>query len=207
MLNELGSPKEMSSNFKSIYHPNSLIDYLLILIPYSLYPVFQYLFYNRLIIASQWTDVRLYIILYLPLIVIGLWRRSAALALFWITVLTSQLFMITTQSNGFYGSQTIIWTLLLLVLLALAVYLIWKYRNDLQIVIFGLMSLTMCILGSILSILNLTDYSLGPLSRSLVIIYSYVNSMAFYGLMAAMALFILSASRQVRWLGLAFMRS
>ncbi len=202
MLNELGSPNEMGSNFKSVYRPNGLIDYLLILIPYSLYPVLQYIFYHRLVAFSQWVDVRLYVILYIPLIALVLWRRSAAVSLFWITILVSQLIWITLGSNGFYGNQIFFWAILLLALLALSGYLIWKHRNDLQIVTFGLMSLTMCILGSILSLLNLTDYSLGPLSRSLVILYSFVNNIAFYGLMAAMALFFLPANRQVRWLGL-----
>lgn len=202
MLDELGSPKDLGSNFKSVYHPYGLIDYLLILIPYSLYPVLQYIFYNWLAAYSQWADVRLYVILYTPLIALVLWRRSAAVSLFWITILVYQLIWIALRSSGFYGNQVYLWGILLLALLALAGYLLWKHRNDLQIVTFGSMSLTMCILGSILSLLNLTDYSLGPLSRSLVILSSFVNNIAFYGLMAAMALFFLPANRQVRWLGL-----
>jgi hypothetical protein len=201
MLDELGSPKDLGRNFKTIYHPNGLIDFLLIFVPYLFYPLLNN-FYNNLLPVYQWADVRLDILIHLPLIAIGLWRKSAALTLFWVIVIVNQLFFIVLQTNGYYGIQSIIWALLLLALLALAGYVIWKYKNDLQILTFGLMSLTMCVLGNVLSTLNLTDYSLGTVSRSLVLVYSYVNNMAFYGLMAAMALFFLPANRQVRWLGL-----
>lgn len=201
MLDELGSPKDLGRNFKTIYHPNGLIDFLLIFVPYLFYPLLNN-FYNNLLPVYQWADVRLDILIHLPLIAIGLWRKSAALTLFWVIVIVNQLFFIVLQTNGYYGIQSIIWALLLLALLALAGYVIWKYKNDLQILTFGLMPLTMCVLGNVLSTLNLTDYSLGTVSRSLVLVYSYVNNMAFYGLMAAMALFFLPANRQVRWLGL-----
>jgi hypothetical protein len=201
MLDELGSPKDLGRNFKTIYHPNGLIDFLLIFVPYLFYPLLNN-FYNNLLPVYQWADVRLDILIHLPLIAIGLWRKSAALTLFWVIVILNQLFFIVLQTNGYYGIQSIIWALLLLALLALAGYVIWKYKNDLQILTFGLMPLTMCVLGNVLSTLNLTDYSLGTVSRSLVLIYSYVNSLASYGLMAAMALFFLPTNRQVRWLGL-----
>lgn len=201
MLDELGSPKDLGRNFKTIYHPNGLIDFLLIFVPYLFYPLLNN-FYNNLLPVYQWADVRLDILIHLPLIAIGLWRKSAALTLFWVIVIVNQLFFIVLQTNGYYGIQSIIWALLLLALLALAGYVILKYKNDLQILTFGLMPLTMCVLGNVLSTLNLTDYSLGTVSRSLVLVYSYVNNMAFYGLMAAMALFFLPANRQVRWLGL-----
>ena len=201
VLNELGSPKEMGRNFKTVHHPNGLIDFLLIFVPYLLYPLLNS-FYSNLMPVYRWADVRLDILIHLPLIAIGLWRKSAALTLFWIAVIVNQLFFIVLHTNRYYGVQTVIWAVLLLALIALAVYLIWKYKGDLQIVVFGLMSLTMCTLGSILSILNLTNYSLGPLSRSLVILSSYTDGLTFYGLMAAMVLFFLPTNRQVRWLGL-----
>jgi len=106
------------------------------------------------------------------------------------------------QMDWYYGMQTVIWALLLLALLILAGYIVWQNRNDLLILVFGLVPLSMCILGSILSALHPTNYSLGAIARSLLVLHSYVGNMMFYGLMATMALFFLPANRQIRWLAL-----
>ena len=201
MIHELGSPKDMGRNFQELYRPNRFIDYLLILLPYFLYPYLNTL-YSTLMPRYSWADIRLDILIHLPLVAVGLWRRSAPLTLFWATILISQLFIITVQMDLYYGIQTAFWAFLLLTLLALAGSLIWKHKNDLLIVIFGLVPLSMCILGNILSTLHIADYSFGPIGQSLLLIYSSVNSVIFYIMMLAMAAYFLAASRQFRWLAL-----
>src|SRR6266498_1512925 len=83
IMAELGSPQDMSGGFKAIYRNDRLIDYLFIAIPYLLYPFLNTL-YISLMSKYSWADVRLDILIHLPLVVIGLWRRSAPLTLFWI---------------------------------------------------------------------------------------------------------------------------
>lgn len=201
MIHELGSPKDMSRNFQELYRPNRFVDYLLILIPYFLYPYLNSL-YSNLMPRYSWADIRLDILIHLPLVAVGLWRRSAPLTLFWAAILISQLFTITLQMDLYYGIQTAFWAFLLLMLLALAGSLIWKHKNDLLLVTFGLMPLSMCILGNILSTLHITDYSLGSVGQSLLLIYSSVNTVIFYIMMLAMALYFLPVNRSFRWLAL-----
>jgi len=88
LMNELGSPKAMASGLKAVYRPDRFIDYLLILIPYFFYPYLN-LLYNSLTPKYSWVDVRLDVAIHLPLIAIGLWRKSAPLTLFWTTILVA----------------------------------------------------------------------------------------------------------------------
>lgn len=203
LMNELGSPKEMGKGLKAVHRPDRLIDYLLIAIPYIFYPFLNSL-YTSLMPKYSWADVRLDILIHLPLIAIGLWRRSAPLALFWITIIVSQLFFITTQIYWHYGIQTIFWALLLLALLTLGGYIVWKNRHDLLIVVFGLLPLSMCIIGSILSVVHPTSYtSYGILDQSLLASYLSIRDSMFYLILATMALFFLLTNREIRWLALA----
>ena len=202
LMNELGSPKDMGAGFKELYRPSGWIDFLLIVVPYFFYPYLNSL-YASLMPTYSWADLRLDIVIHLPLIAIGLWRRSAPLTLFWITVTVFQLLIITTEIYWYYGIQTVFWAFLLLVLLVLAGYLLLKHRHDLLIVVFGLVPLSMCILGSILSALQPTNYSFGFLGQSLLTIHSsYNDSVAFFGLLLSMAIFFLAANRSIRWLAL-----
>src|SRR6266545_6115270 len=75
LMNELGSPNDMGKGFKEIYRPNRFIDYLFIIIPFLFYPYLNSL-YNGLMPKYEWADVRLDVVIHLPLIAIGLWRRS-----------------------------------------------------------------------------------------------------------------------------------
>lgn len=202
LMNELGSPQDVANGFQETYRPSRWIDFLLIVVPYFFYPYLNSL-YTSLQPRYSWADVRLDLILHLPLIAIGLWRRSAPLTLLWITVSVFQLLYITIEAPSYFGLQTIFWALLLLALLALAGYTIWKNRNDLLIVVFGLLPLSMCILGSLLSVLRPTDYSFGLFGRSLLLVHvTYIENLAFYGLLAAMALFFLPTDRRIRWMAL-----
>ena len=206
IMNELGSPKDMSKGFKAIYRPDRLIDYLLIAVPCFFYPYLNSL-YISLMPKYSWADVRLDVIIHLPLIAIGLWRRSAPVTLFWTAMIVSQLLFITTQIQWYYGIQTIFWALLLLALLGLAGNIIWKNRHDLLIVVFGLMPLGMCVIGNILSVIRPTDYTpYNFLDRSLLNIHLYITHFDFDStlviILAVIALFFLPANRTIRWLAL-----
>ncbi|HLO14186.1 MAG TPA: hypothetical protein VK206_05115 [Anaerolineales bacterium] len=203
LMNELGSPKEIGRGFKEIYRPDRLIDYLLIAIPYLFYPYLNSL-YTNLMSKYSWADVRLDILIHMPLIAIGLWRRSAPLTLFWIAILVSQLLYITTQLYGYYGAQTLFWALLLLGLIILAGYILWKNRNDLLILIFGLLPLSMSVIGTIVSVVHPTGYiSFGLIDRSLLVSYLSIRDLSLYLILATMALFFLVTNREIRWLALA----
>ena len=39
LMSELGSPQEMVRKFKMIYRPNRFVEFLLVVIPYLLYPL------------------------------------------------------------------------------------------------------------------------------------------------------------------------
>ncbi len=160
--------------------------------------------YINLMPKYNWADVRLDLVIHLPLVVLGLWRRSAPLTFFWLTIVVSQLLYISTQSYWYYGPQTVFWALLLLGLLILAGYLLWKNRNDLLVLIFGLLPLSICILGSILSVvrpIGATPY--GFLNLSLTMSYLSIKNIEFYLILGTTALFFLPTNRQLRWLALA----
>ncbi len=218
LMNELGSPEDMGKGFRAVYRPQRLIDYLFIIIPFLLYPYLNTL-YNSLMPRYSWADVRLDVLIHLPLVFLGLWRRSAPLTLFWATMLISQLFIITGRLYWYYGIQTIFWASLLLVLLVLAGNIVWKNRNDLLIVAFGLLMLGMCIAGSLLNILSVIGPfglviwrsawsaaqhgAYGLLDRSLLILYIHIRDVAQFYSVLALALFFLPSNREIRWLALA----
>lgn len=216
IMNELGSPKDMGKGLKALYRPDRLMDYLLILIPYLFY-----LYLNSLYISLMpkygWVDVRLDVLIHLPLIAVGLWRRSAVLTLFWTTLLVSQLFIIA-GTYWYYGAQTIFWALLLIGLLTLAGNLLWKNRNDPLTVVFGLLPLSMCIIGVLLNALSVIHpFELliwrsawvasqhdgyGLLDRSLLAIYINIRDFTQFGSVFALALFFLPSKREIRWIAL-----
>ncbi|HLO32468.1 MAG TPA: hypothetical protein VK249_25180 [Anaerolineales bacterium] len=203
LMNELGSAKNMSRGFKDTYRPDRFIDYLLIVIPYLFYPYLNSL-YLSLMTRYSWADVRLDILIHLPLIAVGLWRRSGPVTLFWISILVSQLSYITTQLYWYYGIQTIFWALLLLGLLLLAGYLVRKNRNDLLTVVFGFLPLSMCIIATVLALVQPTgSIAYGFLDRSLLVSYLFIENAGLYLSLAILALFFLSTNREFRWLALA----
>lgn len=202
LMRELGSPKDMGRGLKAVYRPDRLIDYLLIAIPYAFYPLLNSLYIN-LMPQYSWADVRLDILIHLPLVAIGIWRRSAPLALFWISIIVSQLLYITTQVYWYYGIQTALWAVLLLGLLGLAGYILWRNRNDLLTLVFGALPLSMCIIGNLISVVRPTGHTFyGFLNQSLLIIYLSISDFNFFLILATMALFFLPTNRRMRWLAL-----
>jgi hypothetical protein len=206
LITELGSSKEMGRGFKAVYRPDRLIDYLLIVIPWFFYPYLNML-YMSLMSKYSWVDVRLDVLIHLPLIAIGLWRRSAFLTIFWIIVITNQLLYIVTQGywQGFwyFGIQTVYWALLLLGLLILFGFIVWKNRHDLLLIIYALLPFSMLVLGNVLWIIHPTSHTLyGFLDRSLLLIFLDIRNLSFYAPLVTMALFLLAKNRNIRWMAL-----
>lgn len=210
LMAELGLPEDMSDGFKAIYRRDRLIDYLLIAIPYLLYP-FLNMLYIQLIPKYPWADVRLDILIHLPLVFIGLWRRSAALTVFWITTLVTQTMSMLLITRGYYGTLQIgIWLTLAIALVILLGHLLWQNRHDILIVAFGFIPLLMCGIGSVLAITHPgtgTSYIPGIIDKLLFDVYIRAAGLGggplpFYGTLAAMALFFLVMNRNLRWLAL-----
>jgi hypothetical protein len=210
IMAELGSPQDMSGGFKAIYRNDRLIDYLFIAIPYLLYP-FLNMLYMRLMPTYSWADIRLDILIHLPLVLIGMWRKSALLTLFWITTIATQIIAMLLITQGYYGSlQIAIWSLFVLGLLLLLGRILWQNRHDTLISAFGLLPLIMCFVGSTLAIIHPgtgTSHIYGPIDRLLLDVYVNVAGfgggyLPFYGTLGTMALFFLVMNRNVRWLAL-----
>ncbi len=209
LMHELGSPEELGKGFKALYRPNRFVDYLLVAIPYSLYPFLNAL-YIHLRPQYPWMDLRIDILIHLPLVWLGLCRRSAPLALFWLSIIVMQLLYMVTQgfwqSYWYFGVQTVIWALLLAGLLVLLGRIVWNNRNDLLIVTYALLPLSMLVLGMILWITHPTGYSTyNPVDRSLLVIYNELEGrgIPFYETIVTMALFFLPTNRNIRWVALA----
>lgn len=209
LMAELGSPNDLGRNFRTIYRQSGFIDFLWIVIPYLLYP-FLNMIYVKLMPTYPWADVRLDILIHIPLILIGLWRRSAPLALFWLTTIVTQIIAMLLLVQGYYGAfQSVIWSMVALGLLLLLAYIVWQNRQDSLITTFGLLPIIMCAIGTILAIIhpNAVTYTTGPIDRLLLDIYADAAGfgggyLPFYGTLLTMALFFLVMDRSVRWFAL-----
>lgn len=208
LMAELGSPDELGRNFKAIYRQNRFIDFLWIAIPYILYP-FLNMLYMDLMPKYPWADVRLDILIHVPLIAVGMWRRSATVTLFWLATIATQIAAMLLVARGYYGmAQTAFWVMALLALIALLGYLIWQNRHDALLVMVGLIPLVMCLVGSLFAIIHPGMVAVyGPVDRLLSKIYIDIAGagggyLPFYGTLIAMALFFLTTNRTLRWLAL-----
>jgi hypothetical protein len=210
LMDELGSPKELGRGFKESYRKERFIDYLLILVPYLLYP-FLNMLYVSLMPKYSWADVRLDILIHLPLVAIGLWRRSALLTSFWITTLVAQIITMLLLVGNYYGSfQTGVWITVALGLVFLLVYLVWQNRHDSLVTAFALLPLMMCCIGTVLAIIHPsadTSYTFGQIDKLLLDVYINVAGfgsgyLPFYGFLATLGLFFLSMNRNIRWFAL-----
>ncbi len=208
LKNELGSPEDLGGGLQSVYRPNRFIDYLLVAVPYALYPLLGML-YTRLLPQYPWVDVRLDILIHLPLVAIGLWRRSAALTLFWISAITPGLLYIVTegfwQGYWYFGLQTILWAFLLAGLLFITGLMVWKNRHDFLTVAYALLPLAVLLMGVVLWIIHPVSYTAySAVDRSLLIIFLEMQGrwILFYGIFVTMALFFLPSNRGLRLIGL-----
>src|SRR5262245_1563499 len=209
LMAELGSPNDMGRGFKATYRKERFIDYLLILVPYLLYP-FLNMFYVSLMPKYSWADVRLDILIHLPLVAIGLWRRSALLTSFWITTLVAQIITMLLLVGNYYGSlQSGVWLIIALALLLLLGRIVWQNRQDLLVSSFALLPVIMCSIGTTLAIVhpNGTPYTNGPIDNFLLNVYVDAAGfgggyLPFFGTFATLGLFFLSMNRNIRWFAL-----
>src|SRR5512133_83337 len=123
------------------------MEYLWIAIPYLLYP-FLNMLYTSLIPKYPWADVRLDILIHLPLIAIGLWKRSVPVTLFWGSTVVMQIAAMLRIAHGYYGTvQTAVWLVMMLGGIALLAYLLWQSRQEFLTVTFGLLPLILGFIG------------------------------------------------------------
>ncbi len=206
LMEELGSPEDMGKGFRALYRPSRLVDFLLVAVPFALYPLLNMLYVR----FAPTMDVRADILIHLPLIAIGLWRRSPLVASFWITAVSPGLLYMVTQgfwqSYWYFGLQTILWAVLLAGLLILLGLIVWRNRRDLLTVLFALLPLCMLIIGVLLWIIHPTSYgSYNWADHSLLSIFLEIEGrrLVFYTFFPLMALFFLPRSRVIRWAALA----
>ena len=208
LMSELGSAKDLGRNFKTTYRQNSLLDYLWIAIPYFLYPYLNML-YLGLMSKYSWVDVRLDILIHLPLAAVGLWRRSASVTVFWLGTVITQIGTMLLIANGYYGTaQSAFWFLFMLGLIALLGYVVWQNRKNTLLVVFALLLPVMCLVGSLAAIVHPGAVAVyGPVDQALLKIYigiagSGSGCLPYYGTLIALALFLLATHRGLRWLAL-----
>lgn len=209
LMAELGSPTDMGRGFKGTYRKERFIDYLLILVPYLLYP-FLNMLYVSLMPKYSWADVRLDILIHLPLVAIGLWRRSALLTAFWITTLMAQIITMLLLVGSYYGSlQSEAWSIIALALLFLLGRIIWQNRQDLLVSSFAILPVIMCCIGTTLAIVhpNGGPYANSPIDKFLLNVYVDAAGfgggyLPFFGMFATLGLFFLSMNRSIRWFAL-----
>ena len=210
--------QETCSRLRAVYRPGKILDYLLILSPFLFYPYLNAL-YIALMPRFSSANVQLDVLIHLPLIALGLWRRSAAVVLFWAAILISQLSTITGRLYWVYGMQTVFWALLLLSLLMLAGYVMWQDRYDHATFAFGLLMIGMSVIGSLLNVLSaISPFSLviwrgrwlaaqfapyGYLDRLLLVAYTHVRGISVLCSVVVLALFFISSNHPIRWLALA----
>jgi hypothetical protein len=209
LMTELGPPKDLGRGFKVTYRKERFIDYLLIAVPYFLYP-FLNMLYVSLMPKYSWADVRLDILIHLPLVTIGLWRRSALLTSFWITTLVTQIITMLLLVGSYYGGlQTGAWSMVALVLLLLLGRIVWQNRQDLLVISFILLPVMMCCIGTTLAIVHPDGAPsiYGPIDKFLLDVYMHAavfggGYLPFYGTLATLGLFFLSMNRTIRWFAL-----
>lgn len=203
MSSELGSPQELGKRFKMIYRPDRFVEFLFVAIPYLLYPLVGILLEN-----TFGTDfiARGEVILYSLLILIGLWRRSILVTLFWATLIIGQIVSMLLVGYTFYGSlQSMLWLVYAIALLLLVTQIVWQNRNDLLTVLFAGLPLLICAYGSLFVLVHPQNRGgLGSLDVFLLNMYTNGSGyFIYYGHILAIALFFLATNRDLRWLALA----
>lgn len=203
LMSELGSPQEMGRKFKMIYRPDRFVEFLLVVIPYLLYPLANVMLQKTF--GAEYV-VRTEVLLYSLLILIGLWRQSILITIFWITMVVMQIISMLLVGYSFYGSvQSILWLTYAIGLLFLLGQIVWQNRNDLLTVLFACVPLLICAYGSIflLSPPQYVGSPLGALDRLLLNIFIHSGTFNYFAYVLAIALFFLATNRDIRWFALA----
>jgi len=203
LMSELGTPKQMARGFEQIYQTGSLINYLLIAIPYLLNLPINLLLLS-LIPKYSWADARLVVVFHLLILAIGIWRRSILVILYWLADLAVQLLGVLVLVNGFYGTfQTTLWCIVLAGLFFMLGRVVWQNRQDILIIIFALLPFIMGVFALLLGLLQPSgrgDASLFlPFNIYLLRFYNNYASFMYYGMVVVLAPFFLIRNRDFRW--------
>lgn len=206
LMSELGSPQEMGRKFKMIYRPDRFVEFLLVVIPYLLYPFVSVTLVKMFGVEYM---VRAWVLLYSLLILIGLWRQSILITIFWITMIVTTIISMLLVGYAFYGSvQSILWLAYAIGLLFLLGQIVWQNHNDLLTVLFAGVPLLICAYGSVFLLFH-PQYAgspLGVLDKLLLNIYIKSGGggyFSYFGYILAITLFFLATNRDIRWLALA----
>ncbi len=207
LMKELGSPEDMGKGLRAVYRPNRLVEYLLVAIPYVL-SLYLTEFYLGLRPEYPWMDIRINVVFDLLFVAVGFARRSVLVTLFWMNIAIMQLLYIVVQGvwqpYWYFGTQTILWAIILAGLLVLFARLVWQNRSDTLIVVFALLPLCMELLGIGLWNIQPVTYAFSSLDRSLLIIFLQLQegNIQLYATLATTALFFLASNRDLRWASL-----
>jgi hypothetical protein len=202
LMVELGSPEQMAKGFKKIYQPDGLIDYLLVAIPLLLNTGFNLLLVSMMP-RYPWFDVRVEVIFRLLLIGIGIWRGSKLLMLAWAPRTAVQIVGMLAQPGGYYLQQSIIWFPVLLGLIYLIGRVVWQYRRDTLVVIYGLLPLVIGGFGIALYSVPSVQILNASINLSVLQVFSRFSGVVDGLNIAALAVIFLVKNRNFRWAALA----
>ncbi len=225
---EMGSPNDMSRNFKEIYRPNRWIDFLLVFVPFEIlkYPI---LLLSTILLARDsestgpfftapdlMVSIRVTILLYMLLVFIALRRKSMGLLFFWLPQLILSTYVLVYREkrlllNGFFHNspsgimESVFWVVLLSSLVGYLGYWIWRQRRDAQLVVLALLPFLFT-LGSML----VNPYSARGLFSggyqlpqwNITVLGGFPLGLYQISMLIWPVLFYLFRQRSVRWLGL-----
>jgi hypothetical protein len=203
MSSELGSPQELGKRFKMIYRPDRFVEFLFVAVPYLLYPLVALLLQRSF--GAEFV-ARGEIILYSALILVGWWRRSILVTLFWATLIIGQIISMLLAGYAFYGSvQSMLWLAFAAILLLLVAQIVWQNRHDPLTATYACLPLLLCAYGSTFVLIHPQNTgSLGFFDIFLLNVYMNGSGyLGYFGYILAIALFFLVTNRDVRWLALA----
>jgi hypothetical protein len=213
LAQEMGTPEQIGRGFKAVHRPNRLADLLWVVIPMLLISLFSMgrwdLVFSLPLSLDEYLylSIRVIMLLSIGLVVVGLRRRSILGLLYWIPHSMGSLVTLMTREERWLfwqGTQPVrviessFWTVLLLGLAVWLARLLWRHRNDLLLVLFGLLPL-------LVTVANVTTITF-------VISSNFQRTWPgwWIGLMlgerlitfGGLALVFLMKPRDLRWLGL-----
>jgi hypothetical protein len=223
VMAELGSPEQMGRGLRGIHRPHRLADLLLALAPNFLLTWLVTFVLSRfygptgtMSAASPYVYLggRISLLVGILLAGVGWRRRSAPLAVFWLSSALGTLVSLMTREARFLPGQeriagsaleSLVWYAVLLGLLAWLVWTLKQQRFDRLLVVFSMLPLLLAAAnystGQILLAGSATvRYGLVVMPSGLVFTLAYLAAWP-----GGIALFFLCLPRDPRWLGLLLM--
>jgi len=212
LMQEMGSPQDLGKGWRHVHRPNGWLDYLLVVAPaFVIFPLLGGLFFQPSADwpASVWLQSRVGIALSLLILLATVWRRSALLQLYWISITLADIISLMTREqrwNPFFAAvsassvvESILWYAGMAALLYWMAWMLRKHDWDFLLLTFALQPLLLAganyatILIAIRTNLDIhfPYWSVGPLS-----LFKAVE-------LAWPVLIFVVKNRQLRWLGVA----